>query len=57
MLNRELSLIWIPDISIPSSGGGHSAGCGALIVVFLIVAGLMAIFIAAIGWALKGVGA
>jgi hypothetical protein len=50
-------LIWIPPISLPSSGGGHSAGCGALIVVFLIVAALMAIFIAAIGWALKGVGA
>ena len=54
-----LSLIWIPEItgSIPSSGGGHSAGCGALIFVFLFVAALMAIFIAAIGWALKGVGA
>jgi len=45
------------DCSIPSAGGGHEAGWGTLIVVFLIVAALMTTFIAVIGWTLKSIGA
>jgi len=45
------------EVSIPSSGVGHEAGWGTLIAVFLIVAALMATFIAVIGWTLKSIGA
>jgi len=46
----------IPDISLPSTGGGHSAGCRTLKVVFLIVAALMIAFIAVIGWVFRSAG-
>jgi len=47
---------YIPEISLPSTGGGHEAGCGSAIFVFVFVAILMAIFVAVIGWALKSAG-
>ena len=60
VVQREVTLDFgIPEISgsSPSSGGGHSAGCMTLIVVFLIIAALMTVFIVGIGWALKSAGA